>query len=42
MVTLIWGEGRQEAHHGGLAAAMTIGQMGAPVRWSTGYGWLDW
>jgi hypothetical protein len=39
MVTLIWGEGRQEAHRGGLAAAMTIGRRGAAVRWSTSCGW---
>jgi hypothetical protein len=42
MVTLIWGEGQQEAHRGGLTAAMTIGRRGAPVRWSAGCGWLDW
>jgi hypothetical protein len=28
MVTLIWGEGRQEAHRGGLAAATTSGRRG--------------
>jgi hypothetical protein len=42
MVTLIWGEGQQEAHRGGVAAVMTIGRRGAPVRWSTGCGWLGW
>jgi hypothetical protein len=32
MVTLIWGEGRQEAHCGGLAAAMSIGEDGEEPR----------
>jgi hypothetical protein len=42
MVTLIWGEGRQEAHRGGLVAAMMIERRGAPVRWSASCGWLSW
>jgi hypothetical protein len=41
-VILIWGEGRQEAHHGGLAVAMAIGRRGAPVRGSVGCRWLGW
>jgi hypothetical protein len=42
MVTLIWGEGRQEAHRGGLTMVMMIGRRGAPVRWSAGCGWFGW
>jgi hypothetical protein len=42
MGILIWGEGWQEAHHGGLAAAMAIGRRGAPVRGSAGCRWLGW
>jgi hypothetical protein len=29
MVTLIWGEGRQEAHRGGIAAVTMSGRRGA-------------
>jgi hypothetical protein len=42
MVTLIFGEGRQEAHRGGPAAEMSIERRGAPVSWLVGCGWLDW